>query len=85
MPSDFDRNICVGGEGHRIESLRTEEGVDPVAKVVVGAYKQICTKCGATLEEIRGPQKVTRRRRSKPGAVMPLTGSAPEVQPESLD
>ncbi len=79
-------NLCVGGEGHRIESLRIEEGVDPSSKVVVGAYKVLCTKCGLTLEEIRAPEKGTRRRRSKPEtAIAPVTGSVPEVKPQSLD
>jgi hypothetical protein len=88
MLNDCASTSEMGG-GHKIESLRTEEGVDPVSKVVVGAYKQICTKCGMTLEEIRArdlvPQKTTRRRRSKPDDAAPATGSAPEVKPESLD
>ena len=76
---------CNGSPEHRIDSLRVEEGVDPVSKQVVGTYKQICTKCGLTLEEIRAIEKPTRRRRSKPETAAPATGSAPEVQPESLD
>jgi hypothetical protein len=83
------RVFCIGNEAHDIRSLRTEEGVDPVSKIVVGAYKQICTKCGMTLEEIRHPLlKVARRRRKKDEPISPAapaTGSAPEVKPQSLD
>jgi hypothetical protein len=74
-------NACeLDGPSHHIVSLRTEEGVDPSSKLLVGAYKVICLKCGLTLEEIVGPKKVSRRSR-KP---KPVAGS-PEVDPQSLD
>jgi hypothetical protein len=74
-------NPCLGGENqpHKIESLRIDEGVDPSSKQVVGAYKVVCVKCGAGLEEITGPKKATRRPR-KPKSV-----SGSEVDTNSLD
>jgi hypothetical protein len=76
---------CLGGDNqpHKIESLRTEEGVDPSSKLLVGAYKVLCVKCGAPLEEIVGPKKATRRPRKSKIAVAPAPGS--EVDPQNLD
>lgn len=84
-----DDNFCLGGanQPHKIESLRVEEGVDPISKQLVGAFKVICVKCGKTLEQIANPVLKVRRSRKPKSAVAPAEAPAPgsEVDPKSLD
>lgn len=58
---------CVG-PNHNIISLKTEEAYDPVSRYVIATRKVLCSRCGQSVEEIRGPQKKTRRSKKQMAA-----------------
>jgi hypothetical protein len=62
---------------HQLQSLVVAEGIDPTTKQLVHEYKILCIRCGMSLEEIRAPQKITRRRKEKNGSAPAPASDSP--------
>lgn len=86
----FDRNVMAsvcrsvnGGGGHIIASLQTDVAVHPSTGQLLPQFTIICTRCGATLqdinEDIRVRRGATGKRRPRGTAAEPALSSPPPI------